>query len=100
VEDLFEPGQTRATPTGFSIQQRWAEVTFGELCRTLVVSAESASTCTTLGDNCLQFKQGDNASTYTISKGGATISKKSKKSKKTRKQRKSRKIRKSRKSKR
>ena len=100
VEDLFEPGQTRATPTGFSIQQRWAEVTFGELCRTLVVSAESASSCTTLGNNCLQFKQGDNASTYTISKGGATISKKSKKSKKTRKQRKSRKIRRSRKSKR
>jgi hypothetical protein len=96
VEDLFEPGQTRATPSGFSIQQRWADVTFGELCRTLVVSAESASTCTTLGDNCLQFKQGDNASTYT-SKGGAKISKKSKK---TRKQRKSRKIRRSRKSKR
>lgn len=95
VEELFEPGQTRAT--GFSIQQRWAEVTFEELCRTLVVSAESESSCTTLGDNCLQFKPKDSAATYTSKGGAKTSSKKSKKSKtskKTRKQRKSRKIRK------
>ena len=98
VEELFEPGQTRAT--GFSIQQKWADVTFDELCRTLVVSAESASSCTTLGDNCLQFKPKDSAATYTSSGGAKTSSKKSRKSKKTRKQRKSRKIRRSRKSKR
>jgi hypothetical protein len=100
VEELFEHGQTRATPTGFSIQQRWAEVTFGELCRTLVVSAESASSCSALGDMCLQFKPKDSAATYTTSGGAKTSSKKSRKSKKTRKQRKSRKIRRSRKSKR
>jgi hypothetical protein len=97
VEELFEHGQTRAT--GFSIQQRWAEVTFEELCRTLVV--KPASSCSALGDSCLQFKSSDSAATYT-SRGGAKLktSKKSRKSKKTRKQRKSRKIRRSRKSKR
>jgi hypothetical protein len=100
VEDLFEPGQTRATPTGFSIQQRWADVTFVELCRTLVVNAESTSSCTTHVDNCLKFERGDDAGTYTLSGGAKTSSKKSKKSKKTRKQIKSRKIRKSRKSRR
>lgn len=92
VEDLFEPGQTRTTPSGFSIQQRWADVTFDELRRTLIASDSAASTSV---DNCLIFHDDDDVKTYT-SKGGAKISKKSKK---TRKQRKSRKIRKSRKSK-
>jgi len=99
VEELFEHGQTRVTPAaGFSIQKRWADVTFEELRRTLVVSADSVSSCTALGNSCLNFKPSESAATYTSS-GGAK-SKISKKSKKTKKQRKSRKIRRSRKSRR
>jgi len=99
VEDLFEPGQTRVTPAaGFSIQQRWADVTFGELCRTSVVQASAS--CSASGKDCLQFSDGETAVTYTLNGGAKSkTSKKSKKSKKLKKSKNSKRLRKSRKQK-
>lgn len=89
VEELFEHGQTRATPTGFSIQQRWADIIFQELERTMIVP-ESAP-CTSV-DGCLNFKDSDTATTYTH--GGKNKSKKikSKQSKKSKTYKKSHKL--------